>query len=122
MRQSDESQQTTFKSEKRGIMKARLLVVLVAVIATSGAFAKDEKRFNECRDKLKKAHGVDVLYDLSWKVAQSPHVVVGQTFYKVSYDAKQNFATTVNCFLMAGDSGKYVNFDLLDWRTGNAVA
>jgi hypothetical protein len=102
-------------------MKKRLLVALLAFVAASGAFAKDEKRFNECRNKLKKLHEVDVLYDLSWNVPQDPRVVVGQTFYRVSYDAKQNFATTVNCFLMAGDSGKYVNFELIDWRTGNAV-
>ena len=78
------------------------------------------KRFEECREKLKKAQQLEVLYDLEWKRAM-PKVVVGPTFYSIPIDAKQGFADTVNCFLMTGKSN-YIDFDLLDWQTGKLVA
>jgi len=81
---------------------------------------EDEKRFEECRKKLKMAEKLEVLYDLEWKQAM-PTVVVGPTFYSIPIDAKQGFADTVNCFLMTGKSN-YIDFDLLDWQTGKRVA
>jgi hypothetical protein len=79
-----------------------------------------EKRFEDCREKLKKAQQLEVLYNLEWNRA-IPKVVVGPTFYFIAIDAKEGFADTVNCFLMVGES-KYLNFDLLDWQTGKRVA
>jgi len=78
------------------------------------------KRFEECREKLKKAQQLEALYDLEWKRAM-PKVVVGPTFYSIPIDAKQGLADTVNCFLMTGKSN-YIDFDLLDWQTGKRVA
>ena len=78
------------------------------------------KRFEECREKLKKAQQAEALYDFEWKRAM-PKVVVGPTFYAIPIDAKQGLADTVNCFLMAGKSS-YIDFDILDWQTGKRVA
>ncbi|WP_242342704.1 hypothetical protein [Anaeromyxobacter terrae] len=35
-------------------------------------------------------------------------------------DAKEGFAETVNCFLMAG-STNHINFDILHWQTGKVI-
>jgi hypothetical protein len=80
---------------------------------------RENARFEECRAKLKKAHELDLLYDFTMDPA--PHVVVGPTFYTIPIDAKQGFADTVNCLVMAGKEG-YMNFDLFDYRTGKVVA
>jgi hypothetical protein len=81
--------------------------------------AQAEKRFEDCRTKLKKAQQLEALYDLEWKRAM-PKVVVGPTFYTIPIDAKQGLADTINCFLMTGKS-EYIDFDLLDWQTGKRV-
>ncbi len=88
----------------------------------SEADPKKEQRFEECRSKLKKAQKLDLLHDLDWKSGSvKPRVVVGPTFYRADFSAKQAFAKTVNCFLMGG-STDVINFDLLDWRTEKRVA
>ena len=79
-----------------------------------------EARFEDCRAKLKKAQQLDLLYNLDFKGGE-PLVVVGPTFYTVPFDTKQNFADTINCFLMTGEA-KYINFDLRDYRTNEVVA
>ncbi len=76
-------------------------------------------RFKACRAKLKKAHSLDLLYDLNLEGGY-PRVIAGPTFFQIPIDAKQGFAETVNCFLTAGDN-KFVNFEILDWRTGKAI-
>ena len=78
------------------------------------------QRFEECREKLKKAQQLEVLYNLELKRAM-PKVVVGPTFYSIPIDAKQGFADTVNCFLMTGEPN-YIDFDLSDWQSGKRVA
>jgi hypothetical protein len=80
-----------------------------------------DTQFEECRSKLKKLQQLDVLYDLDWKAPHEPRVVVGPTFFNLPIDAKEQFAKTVNCFLMAGDTSDCLNFDVLHWRTGKAV-
>lgn len=62
---------------------------------------------------------LDLLHDLT--IGPLPHVVVGPTFYTIPLEAKQGFADTVNCFLMTGQDN-YINFDLLDYKTGHVVA
>jgi len=79
-----------------------------------------ETRFEDCRAKLKKAQQLELLYNLEIQGAE-PLVVVGPTFYTVPFDTKQNFADTINCFLMTGQA-KYINFDLRDYRTNEVVA
>lgn len=80
------------------------------------------KRFEACKAKLKKTSG-DMLNDLSWKGGGlPPRVVVGPTFFAVDFKTKQGFADTVNCFLMAGDESRFINFDLLDWKDEKVVA
>jgi hypothetical protein len=90
------------------------------VADTHKAHLASETRFEGCRTKLKKAHELDVLYDLKWKSGQTPRVLVGPTFYSIPIDAKQGFASTVNCFLTAGKDS-YINFEVMDWRSGKAV-
>lgn len=108
----------------------QVLWALISILILSSLPAAQNKpkrsatdvRFEACRSKLKKAKQLDVLYDLSWQLPREPRVLVGPTFFNIPVDAKEGFADTVNCFLAAGASDKCVNFNLLDWRTGNAIA
>ncbi|MER2518605.1 MAG: hypothetical protein ABTR92_19775 [Candidatus Accumulibacter phosphatis] len=93
--------------------------LLWSVIAT--ADPTTDTRVESCRAKLIQAQKLDVLYDMQWKSPREPRVVVGPTFLKMPIDGKEGFAATVNCFLMAGDTGKCVNFDTLHWQTGKAL-
>jgi hypothetical protein len=86
---------------------------------TAAEKAADDSRFEGCKSKLKTAERLDVLYDLKLQIP--PRVIVGPAFYSIPLDAKQGFADTMNCFLMAGEDG-YMNFDLYDYRTGHRVA
>ncbi len=86
-------------------------------LAAPIAHGKDDKRFEACRKKLMQAQKLEVLYDLDWKPPREPKVIAGRTFFEMPIDAKEGFVETVNCFLMAGDSG-CVNFDVLHWQTG----
>ena len=88
-------------------------------VKSKDQLAKENKRFEQCRAKLKKAEKLDLLHDLT--IGPLPRVVVGPTFYTIPLEAKQGFADTVNCFLMTGQDS-YVNFDLLDYQTGHVVA
>jgi hypothetical protein len=81
----------------------------------------EEKRFEECRAKLKLAAELKMLHDFGWDPPREPHVVVGPTFFDVPIDAKQGLAETINCFLVSGKRGEDVPFDLLHWQTGKPV-
>lgn len=81
----------------------------------------NDKRFEECKTKLKTAKKLDVLYDLDWKPPKDPYVVVGRTFFTIPIDAKEGFVETLGCFLSAGDPSIRSNFDILDWRNGKKV-
>jgi hypothetical protein len=80
-----------------------------------------DKYFEGCREKLIRAQKLQVLYDMSWKLPAEPRIVAGPTFFQMPIDAKEGFAETVNCFLMAGQKEKFINFDVHDWRTGKPV-
>jgi hypothetical protein len=99
----------------------RLATAFLLVLASQAAMA-DDARFEACKAKLKKANELDLLYAFDWKPPAAPHVLVGPTFFKIPIDAKEGFAETLNCFLMAGDEGQCVNFPLKHWQTGKAVA
>ncbi|HLZ07509.1 MAG TPA: hypothetical protein VKT80_02905 [Chloroflexota bacterium] len=111
-----------------GIMAVSFLSI-VAILSTgsrpkSAAASPAERaqqnaRFDSCREKLEKARKIDLLYDLT--LDPRPRVLVGPTFFEIPLDAKQGFADTVNCFVMAGKD-EHVNFPLLDYRTGRVVA
>ena len=82
---------------------------------------KDAKLYYEiCKEKLKQAKELDVLSDLNAK-GSSIKVTVGPAFFTVPMDTQQEFARTVNCFLVKG-AGTGVSFDLLHWQTGKRVA
>jgi hypothetical protein len=85
------------------------------------AKAAADGRFEACRAKLKKAQALRMLHDLDWQLPSEPRVVAGPTFFSVAIDAKEGFAETVNCFLVAGEQDKCVNFSVLDWKTGLQV-
>src|SRR2546425_11294617 len=95
--------------------------VAPAPAKTQAQLAAENKQFETCKKKLKQAQRLDVLYDMNITVFP-PHITVGPTFYTIPIDAKQGFAETVSCFLTAGEAGKLINFDLLDYRTGKHVA
>ena len=96
-------------------------VVIMVVVLTTSAYASDDKQFETCRAKLIQAQKLDLLHALDWDPAREPKVVVGPTFSDISIEAKETFIATVNCFLMAGRGDKYINFDVLDWRTGKSI-
>lgn len=97
-------------------------LALVALLISAQALANDDARFEACRAKLKKANELDVLYGLDWKPPSPPKVTVGRTFFQIPIDAKEGFAETLNCFLMAGKEDECVNFPLLHWQTGKPIA
>ena len=98
-----------------------LLLLAGSVVSHAALAASTEQRFEACKSKLVQAQKLDVLYDFDWKPPKEPKVIVGPTFFKIPIDAKEGFTETVNCFLMAGESGKCVNFDVRSWQTGKAV-
>lgn len=85
------------------------------------ASPESEKRFEECRTKLQAAKKLDVLYDFTWEKGRGARVLVGPTYYRVPFHAKEGFAETISCFLTVGESGSCMNFDLRDWRSGKVV-
>jgi hypothetical protein len=80
------------------------------------------ERFEACRARLKDAHRARILHDIAWSGSSEPRVVVGPAFPELPDKDKLDFANAVNCFLVAGARDQYISFDLLDWRTGHAVA
>jgi hypothetical protein len=87
---------------------------------TQDQLAAEDRKFEECRTKLKKANELSLLYNMDI-IEGRPLVVVGPTFYRIPFDAKEVFAETVNCFLVAG-TNKLAEFELLDYRTHKVVA
>lgn len=79
-----------------------------------------QKEYKVCKSYLEKSKEAGLLYDMTARGA-SVKILVGPNFFTVPIDAKQNFASTVNCFLMQGTGGG-MSFDLLHWQTGKKVA
>lgn len=108
--------------EARAAKQATAIAKQRAEQAQVGKDAADQARnrkFEGCRASLKKAHALEVLYDLQASVP--PKVIVGRTFFQIPIDAKQGFAETVNCFLTVGRDDRYMTFEVFDWQTGKAV-
>ena len=97
---------------------AFLSLICLSSITSAGS----NKNLETCRAKLKAAKKLDLLYDMKWEKGQAPMVVVGPTYDNLPFDAREGFVETINCFLSAGETGKCFNFDLLDYKTHNAVA
>lgn len=97
-------------------MMRLLLATMMAIPAISIA---DDAKLEACREKLKAAHKLGVLYDMKW-VGTRLHVVAGKTYYNMPFDAKEGFADTINCFAMAGGSG-CLTFEIKHWQTGRAT-
>ena len=120
------------RPERRLRLVRALLVVfglVVFVISVFVAQQSPEKQaanenaklfYDICKGKLKQAKELDVLSDLKAK-GSSIKVTVGPAFFTVPMDTQQEFARTVNCFLVKG-AGTGVSFDLLHWETGRRVA
>ena len=102
-------------------MRRSAMAVALLLSGSVWADAGSETRFEDCRSKLIQAQKLDVLYNLEWESPREPKVVVGPTFFSMAIDAKEGFVETVNCFLMAGESGRCVNFNVLHWQTGKAA-
>lgn len=98
-----------------------IMFFLVVIVFAVNSSVASEKEFERCRSKLKQAQKLDVLKNLEYNSVGIPEVTVGPTFYRMPIDAKQGFAETVNCFLMVGEKGKYVNFPFIDWQSGKHV-
>ncbi len=104
------------------VLAVSLLFTVTGTLSAQRKSAKTSNRLETCRAKLKKAQALDVLYDLRWDdPRQEPRVVIGPTFLQIPFDAKEGLTETVNCFLVAGDANKYVNFNLIEWRNGTVI-
>lgn len=101
------------------MIRSLTTLLLGASISING-YANDQQ-FEKCRSKLIQAQKLGVLQDLSWNGKSSPRVIVGPTFSRMRIDGKEGFAETVNCFLMAGDTKSFINFDVLDGFTGKPI-
>jgi len=103
-----------------------LVVIVISVFVAQQSSEKQAANENArlfyeiCKGKLKQAKELDVLSDLKAK-GSSIKVTVGPAFFTVPMDTQQEFARTVNCFLVKG-AGTGVSFDLLHWETGRRVA
>lgn len=80
-----------------------------------------ERRLDACRDKVTQAQKAGVLYGLEWKLPNEPTVVAGPGYFSLPIDEKERFVDAVNCYLMGGDAGKCVNFDVLDWKNSKPI-
>lgn len=99
----------------------KLSTALLIGVSVSISGHADDQQFEKCRSKLIQAQKLGVLQDLQWNGKSSPRVVVGPTFNRMRIDAKEGFVENVNCFLMAGNTKKFINFDVLDGLTGNPI-
>jgi len=100
----------------------KTITLFILSLLSLPAAADSDAAFNACKAKLVKAHELGVFYAFDWKPPKEPYVVAGKTFFDIAIDAKEGFAETLNCFLMAGEGGTCVNFSILHWQTGKAVA
>ena len=76
-------------------------------------------RFEMCQAFVLKANKAGIV-NVQWTKVL-PTVTVGPTYYLISFEEKQELADNVNCMVMAGEKN-YIDFALLDWRTGKPVA
>lgn len=90
-------------------------------VAPTMLYAKSDKTLEQCRAKLKAAQKLDLLYDLKFDGTAAPTVVVGPTYETLPFDARENFALIVNCFINAGKTDQFINFPLLDYKTHAVV-
>lgn len=104
-------------------MKPFSALASIAACCTISSLAATtaDQALEVCRDRLKKAKQLDLLYDLSWEKGKGPRVLVGPTYHRITIDAKEGFAKTVNCFLVSGSSSQCMNFDLRDSISGKIV-
>lgn len=97
----------------------RFAIVVLAALVAAPACAGE---FENCRDTLKQAQQIGVLHALDWQKGRMPHVVAGRTYYRLSFDAKEGFAATLNCFLSGADTPRScVTFEIKHWQTGKAT-
>lgn len=109
---------------RRAAIPAPACWVAFALLLTATAASADvlsERRLYECREQVTQAQKSGVLYGLEWKLPNEPTVVAGPGYFPLPIDEKERFVDAVNCYLMGGDAGKCVNFDVLDWRSGKPV-
>jgi len=100
------------------------LFILTIWVFDLGIVKAEESAFSKYKasaEILVKAQKLDLLYDLDWRPPKEPKVVVGSGFYKISFGTQENLILTINCFLMAGNDKQFVNFDVLDWKTGKRI-
>lgn len=76
-------------------------------------------RYADCKEKLKKAQELEMIYDIQAKGA-SLKVLVGPTFFTVPIDTKQGFGEVVNCVILEGGSGG-IPYPFIHWQTGKRV-
>lgn len=100
---------------------ALISMVAAAAISIPAIAAPSNTQFEQCKSKLIKAQKLNILYQFDIE-RQRPKIVVGPTFFQLPIDAKEGFADTLNCFLVGGEQGTYIPFNLLHWQTGKRVA
>lgn len=95
--------------------------VVACVTAQAQSRAENDRRLEGCRSKLKAAAQLNLLKDMSFDGGR-PRVVVGPTWHRIDFSAKEGFAQTAACFFLAGDSKKSITFPITDGRTGKKLA
>lgn len=106
------------------LTRAILAVVLGAAAclpALAQSRAENDRRLESCRSKLKAAAQLNLLKDMSFDGGR-PKVVVGPTWQRIDFSAKEGFAETAACFFLAGDRSKSITFPIKDGRTGKTIA
>ncbi len=107
----------------RGLRGMRWFQAILGLLVCNVAWADivSERRLEACRNKVTQAQKTGVLYGLEWKLPNEPTVVAGPGYFPLPIDEKERFIDAVNCYLMGGDAGKCVNFDVLDWKNSKPI-
>jgi len=100
-----------------------IVLCAVAALALPGVAVSAEPppTAAQCQAKLRAAQKLDVLYDMKLATGRAL-VYVGPTFFSLPIDAKEGFAETVSCLLVAGDPKSCAQIDFLHWQSGKLVA
>ena len=104
------------------VQKIALLACTALCMFSGPALAQDQARQASCEAKLVQAQKLDMLYNIEAKGHPRIRVLVGPTWYRVAFDAKEGFAQTVNCVAVGGKQDRCTSIDFVDHKSGRGVA
>jgi hypothetical protein len=89
-------------------------MVVWAALAGPAAAQRDMKRAEACRSKLKEAHDVGVITDVSLQPTEIRLVVDLKTWQSVDFSTKTGMVEAVVCLFTVGDTTKTAKINVYD--------